>query len=86
MTDENLPATEDDAGTAVAEPTAADSAGAEPTDEKKDKIDQAVEISDIGPCRKHIKVTVTRAFMQRLSLVRVHESLWIERNSTRHRP
>src|SRR5262249_36152926 len=54
MTDENLPAKEDDVGTAVAEPTA------ESTDEKKDKIEQTVDISDIGPCRKHIRVTVAR--------------------------
>src|SRR6266540_1934971 len=34
--------------------------GAEKTEEKK-KVKQTVEIKDIGPCKKHIKVTVDRA-------------------------
>ncbi|MBI3412024.1 MAG: trigger factor [Planctomycetes bacterium] len=45
------------AGTAVAEPGETATAVEE---EKKDKLDQQVEISDAGPCKKHIKVTVRR--------------------------
>ena len=51
MTEENQPSTEDDAGTAVAEAA----------EEKKEKLNQTVDISDTGPCRKHIRVTITRA-------------------------
>src|SRR5262245_4166260 len=43
--------------TATDEPLAE---GAEKKEEKK-KIKQTVEIKDIGPCKKHIKVTVDRA-------------------------
>jgi len=51
MTDENDPITENDAGTAIAETN----------EEKPEKINQTVDITDSGPCRKHIKVTITRA-------------------------
>jgi trigger factor len=51
MTEETEPVKETEAGTAIAEPT----------DEKKEKLNQTVDISDTGPCRKHIKVTITRA-------------------------
>jgi trigger factor len=43
--------------TAVADKPAEGSEGAEP----KKKIKQTVDIKDVGPCKKHIKVTVDRA-------------------------
>ncbi|HWY86269.1 MAG TPA: trigger factor [Gemmataceae bacterium] len=51
MSEESLPATGDAAGTVVEEPAG----------DKKEKINQTVDIADVGPCRKHIKVTITRA-------------------------
>jgi trigger factor len=56
MTEENLPSKENEAGTAIAE-----GSGDQTAADKPDKINQTVEISDAGPCRKHIKVTITRA-------------------------
>ena len=41
----------DDTGTAVATP---------PGEEGPVKLAQQVEIKDVGPCKKHIKVTVER--------------------------
>jgi trigger factor len=32
-----------------------------PATEEKKKLKQTVDIKDIGPCKKHIKVTVERA-------------------------
>ncbi len=58
MADETRP---DDAGTtpeAGATATAAPEAG---TEEAGKKLHQQVEIKDVGPCKKHIKVTVDRA-------------------------
>jgi len=68
MTDElETPTTEqtDTSSTAVAE-QAADShthedAPEENGEKKPEKLHQAVEIKDIGPCKKHVKVTVERA-------------------------
>jgi trigger factor len=56
MTDEPKP---DDPGTA----NVADTATVASTDEgpKEGKLPQTVEIKDVGPCRKHIKVTVERS-------------------------
>jgi trigger factor len=51
MTDEPLPTDADTAGTATAEP---------------EKINQTVDISDIGPCKKHIKVSVDRGDIDKL--------------------
>src|SRR5579871_3071327 len=51
MSDENQPAEDMEAGTALAEPS----------EEKPEKITQTVDISDSGPCRKHILVTISRA-------------------------
>jgi trigger factor len=50
--------TEPEAGTTVAEPVGETTADGE---EKPAKLRQAVEIQDVGPCKKHIKVTVERA-------------------------
>jgi trigger factor len=71
MTDEPNPTpTEPQGSTGVAEP-AAETPAAEtpapetPTEEAKaeeeSKLHQTVEMTDIGPCKKHIKVTVDRA-------------------------
>lgn len=48
-------AVEEDAGTATAE-----AAPTEEQEKEKEKLHQSVEIKDIGPCKKHIKVTVER--------------------------
>jgi trigger factor len=74
MADETEPASaepgdnanaEPDSGTTVAEQTApaeeaAVDEGAE-EEKKEEKLHQTVEIKDIGPCKKHIKVTVERS-------------------------
>ena len=63
-TSTGTPAPESAAQTAVA--TVADEAPAEPgqeekkADDKPAKLKQTVEMRDIGPCKKHIKVTVER--------------------------
>jgi trigger factor len=54
MTDETQ---EPDSPAGVAEP---ESEGAEGEEKKEEKLHQAVEIIDTGPCKKHIKVTVER--------------------------
>jgi trigger factor len=54
MTDEQDTATTDAAGTATETPAA------EVQEQKKEKLPQNVEITDTGPCRKHIKVTIER--------------------------
>src|SRR5262245_41635947 len=64
MTDEKEPTKSEpgsgEAAAAVAEaPAHGDDAAA--AEEKKEKLEQKVDISDSGPCRKHIKVTVSRA-------------------------
>jgi trigger factor len=60
MTDETRP---DDSTTPAGGETAAPAAeSATATEETKpDKLKQDVELKDIGPCKKHIKVTVDRA-------------------------
>jgi len=45
----------------------ADQPTAEENGEKKDdKLEQTVEMTDIGPCKKHIKVTVARSNIDKL--------------------
>lgn len=51
-------AEEPNAGTAVAEGPPEEAL--EPGQKPEDKLEQAVEVTDIGPCKKHIKVTVDR--------------------------
>ena len=58
MTDETHDSPEPDSPAGVAEP-AAETEGAE-EGKKEEKLHQAVEIIDTGPCKKHIKVTVER--------------------------
>jgi trigger factor len=61
MPDEPLPTSSDDTGATTAlEP------GDQAADEKKDKLTQTVDIRDIGPCKKHIKVTVDRTDIDKL--------------------
>ncbi len=50
---------EEQAGTAVAEP-------AEEGQEEKKKLTQTVDVSDAGPCKKHVKVTVAEEDIKRL--------------------
>src|SRR5437879_9796255 len=50
---------QDEAVTEVAEPVAEGAEGAE-EEKKPPKLVQTVEMQDIGPCKKHIKVTVER--------------------------
>lgn len=57
MTDETDTATPE---TAIATEPAADTSASAPKEEKK-KVKQTVEIKDVGPCKKHIKVIVERA-------------------------
>lgn len=52
------PAAEAQTGTAVAEPGEGE--------EQPQKLTQTVEATDIGPCKKHVKVTVERADIDRL--------------------
>lgn len=64
MADETTPTTEtpkdDVTATALAE-----IAGAEVAAEEGAKLQQAVEIKDVGPCKKHVKVTVDREAIDR---------------------
>jgi len=55
MTDEPEATTADQTGTATETPV--DTSAEEP---KKEKLAQTVDIQDVGPCKKHIKVTVAR--------------------------
>src|SRR5262249_6467226 len=65
MTDEHEPTgTQPESGTTVAEhqheapaEPAAEEEGGEP---KPEKLHQTVELRDVGPCKKHIKVTIPR--------------------------
>jgi trigger factor len=55
MTDETQDSPETESPAAVTEPAEGDE-----KEEKQEKLNQAVEIIDTGPCKKHIKVTVER--------------------------
>jgi trigger factor len=60
--DEPRPDTDPESSATVTEPSP--DATEEPADQAEDKpakLNQAVEMRDIGPCKKHIKVTVDRA-------------------------
>jgi trigger factor len=57
MSDEKPDETE--GGATTAEPT--DETPSDEKEEKPKKLNQAVEMRDTGPCRKHIKVTIDRA-------------------------
>jgi trigger factor len=51
---------------AVTEPAPTDGAGEDGKEEAKDKLHQQVLIQEVGPCRKHIKVTVERDDVDKL--------------------
>jgi trigger factor len=51
MTDEQEPGTTEETATATETPA----------EEPKEKLPQKVDITDVGPCKKHIKVTIERA-------------------------
>ena len=70
MTDEKRPeGTDPQAGEMVVEEQAA-TAVAEPAEEgqaeEKQKLTQTVDVSDAGPCKKHVKVTVAEEDIKRL--------------------
>src|SRR5713226_8349208 len=69
MTDEPRPEPEALEGTATATETSPPTEGAE----EKQKLAQAVDIRDIGPCKKHIKVSIDRADIDRLMDMRYKE-------------
>jgi trigger factor len=61
MTDEPLPNVTEPTGTATAE-----GAPEQGEEEKEEKLNQTVDISDIGPCKKHIRVAVNRGDIDKL--------------------
>src|SRR3954453_10409662 len=62
MTDETSPAISDATGTATITEAQPESIEAE----KDEKLHQTVDIKDIGPCKKYIKVTVDRGDIDKL--------------------
>jgi trigger factor len=56
---------EHESPSAVTEPLEESGQEAEPESEAKRKLDIAVEIQDVGPCKKHLKVTVPRHEIER---------------------
>ncbi len=73
MTDEIKPAAEagppaeaGELATVTEIVTPAEGADEQPDGEKKEKLTQRVLIQDVGPCRKHIKVTVERTDVDKL--------------------
>src|SRR5947209_5383684 len=70
MTDETRQESAEEAGTATATEPEASAGGAEPAEaegeKKPERLPQTVEMRDIGPCRKHIKVSVERGAIDRL--------------------
>jgi trigger factor len=61
MTDEPLPNVTEPTGT-----TTAEEAPEKTDDEKEEKLNQTVDIRDIGPCKKHIRVAVERGDIDKL--------------------
>jgi trigger factor len=61
MAEEETPKTEGAEGTAIDTGFVDAAAGVAITDDAPVKLQQAVEIKDVGPCKKHVKVTVDRA-------------------------
>ena len=68
MADEIEPTTEGGEIATATEPAPVEEKAADETagEEKKEKLNQQVLILDVGPCRKHIKVTVDRADVDKL--------------------
>ncbi len=88
MTDEIIPdeARTDEAASVVEEPLK-EAAGkaAENQEEEAKKLKQTVEMTDVGPCKKHIKVTVDREGVQKL-LDDKYSELVVEANVPGFRP
>ena len=63
MADETRPeAEESNAAAAITEPLAEEqSEDMEQAEDQGDKLSQTVEMHDVGPCKKHVKVTVDRS-------------------------
>src|SRR2546429_3747602 len=67
MTDETLPTSAEAGKPATTEPVAdAGQESAEGEEKKDEKLHQTVDIKDVGPCKKHIKVTVDRGDIDKL--------------------
>jgi trigger factor len=67
MAEKDPSAPESEGTTAVTEPAGEEKSGDESGgEEKKEKLQQNVLIQDVGPCRKHIKVTVDRSNVDKL--------------------
>src|SRR2546429_694130 len=68
MADETRPETEEPStAAAITEPLAEElSEETDQADEQGDKLNQTVELRDVGPCKKHIKVTVDRGSIDAL--------------------
>ena len=64
MTEETREEPEQENPTAVTEPPA-DATAQEGDEKEKEKLLQNVEMRDIGPCKKHIKVTIERESIDR---------------------
>jgi trigger factor len=73
------------AGTAVAEPTPETPPAGDGEEKKDEKLHQTVEMTDIGPCKKHIKVTIDRADIDR-KLDEKYRELVFEANVPGFRP
>jgi trigger factor len=64
MADETRPeADEPNTAATVTEPVAEET---EPAEEESEKLNQTVETRDVGPCKKHVKVTVDRSSIDAL--------------------
>lgn len=55
------------------------------TEEKPTKLNQSVELKDVGPCKKHIKVTIDRGDIDRL-LDKKYSELVVDANVAGFRP
>jgi trigger factor len=72
----------------VSEPVAAappEGETAQATEEEPQKLKQAVEITDVGPCKKHIKVTIERDEIDKLMNAKFSE-LVVDSNVAGFRP
>lgn len=66
MTDEPKTETADESTATIATAPESDSAAPEKDSDKPPRLDQSVAMVDIGPCKKHIKVTIERGAIDAL--------------------
>ena len=66
MSDEPKPLTEETEDSATATESSPPTEGAE----EKQKLAQTVDIRDVGPCKKHIKVSIDRDSINRAARIR----------------